>query len=282
MQETPQEVNAISLAAITARAEIDGQIATAKAFPRNVKLALERCLSQATFNAAVAQKCIYRLPRGGQTIEGPSVRLAEIVANAWGNVRFGSRVIEETATSIVVQGFAHDLETNTAFSSEIRVRITNKQGQRYNDDMITIAANAGQSKALRNAIFRVVPRVFVDEIVERCKVTIEKEGPTISDQWSKAAEYGAKQWGLQPVQILTLVDKQTPSELTYDDLITIRSVFEEVKSDKEKLAEYFPATKSRSESVKERLAAKSNASLSTHIPAKGELFHQTDTTAIKG
>jgi hypothetical protein len=282
LAEITTEIDPASLALATARAEIDSQIATAKAFPRNVKKSFDKCLAQATFSPSVAQKCVYRLPRGGQTIEGPSVHLAEIVANAWGNVRFGARVVEEGATSIVVQGFAHDLESNTSFSSEVRVRITNKQGQRYNDDMITMAANAGQSKALRNAIFRVVPRVFIDEIVEKCKATIEKDGPSLSEQWGRAVKYGADQWGLQPAQILELVDKQTVSELTYDDLLTIRSVYEELKSDKEKFAEYFPAAKSRTDSVKNRIAAKQSEAKQPE-PPKGELFNsQTDTSAIKG
>ncbi len=60
-----------SLLANISRAEIDQQIATARAFPRSTKRFVTECMDMATLNEQVAADCIYALPRDGKTVEGP-------------------------------------------------------------------------------------------------------------------------------------------------------------------------------------------------------------------
>ena len=62
------------------KAEIDTQISTAKAYPRSLTKFRDNALSMATFSEDIAAACTYALPRGGSKLEGPSIRLAEIVA----------------------------------------------------------------------------------------------------------------------------------------------------------------------------------------------------------
>ena len=81
-----------SLAVTLARAEIDQQIATARALPRSIERAIKNIVTLSTLDEETAAECIYALPRGGKTIRGPSIRFAEIVASQWGNARVGSRV----------------------------------------------------------------------------------------------------------------------------------------------------------------------------------------------
>ena len=67
-----------SLAVSLARAEVDQQVATARAMPRSISKAIQNINTLATLDEESAQECIYALPRGGKPIKGPSVRLAEI------------------------------------------------------------------------------------------------------------------------------------------------------------------------------------------------------------
>src|SRR5471032_1019018 len=96
LAEFEQEVERPSMALVSAitKAELDGQITTARAFPRSVKRFINRCTDLATLNEDVAESCMYALPRGGKTIEGPSARFAEILQSSWGNCRAGARVID--------------------------------------------------------------------------------------------------------------------------------------------------------------------------------------------
>src|SRR5690606_7715376 len=148
---------------------VDVQISTAKRFPRSIKAFKDMAMAMATLDEETAESCFYALPRGGKTVEGPSARLAEIVASAWGNMRIEGRPIAEDDRFVTSRGTAWDLQTNVAFAFESRRRITDKQNRRYNDDMIGVTANAATSIALRNAVFKAVPSAFWRPIYLRCR-----------------------------------------------------------------------------------------------------------------
>ena len=85
----------VSLAATLTKAELDQQIATAHNWPRSPARARDMMISLATLDKEMAEECIYSIPRGGKQIRGPSIRYAEIVLSAWGNVRCAARVTHE-------------------------------------------------------------------------------------------------------------------------------------------------------------------------------------------
>src|SRR5487761_2139159 len=119
------------MAVSLARAEIDQQITTAHAFPRSVTRVVKNITSLATMDDDAAAECVYALPRGGKPIKGPSIRLAEIVAGQWGNCRVGARVVhvDRIEKFVEAEGIFHDLETNTATTSRVRRRISDKNGR---------------------------------------------------------------------------------------------------------------------------------------------------------
>lgn len=153
------------------RAEIDIQISTAKKYPRSIKRFRQDALSLATLDKEIASQCFYGLKRAGKIIEGPSVRLAEICANAWGNMRFGARIVGEDDKCVVAQGVSHDLEKNVSSTIEVSRRITGKDGNRFSDDMVQVTKNAACSIALRNAIFKTIPFAYVKPIYDQAKKT---------------------------------------------------------------------------------------------------------------
>lgn len=162
-EDTEVQVIDVSTIATMSKAEIDQQVATAHRYPRSVTRFREDLLTMATIDQETADACIYALPRGGKTIEGPSVRFAEMVANAWGNIRWGGRVIEANDRFVVAQGFAHDLQTNNAIAIEVRRRVVAKKGRKPDEDMIQLACAAATSIARRNALLAVVPRALTKE-----------------------------------------------------------------------------------------------------------------------
>jgi hypothetical protein len=95
------------------RAEIDMQIATAKRYPRDLSKVKKRMLDFATLDEETAESCFYTLPRDGKTIQGPSVRLAEIAVACYQNIRVASRVIANDGRVITAQAACLDLENNT-------------------------------------------------------------------------------------------------------------------------------------------------------------------------
>ena len=104
--------------------EIDIQIKTAKGYPRDIKQSLAKAMVLVTMTQESADECIYSLPRGNKNITGASARFAETMASTWGNLRIRTRVVETTDKNVVCVAEIHDLENNSALSTEVRRRIT--------------------------------------------------------------------------------------------------------------------------------------------------------------
>ena len=156
------------------RSEIDLQIATAKAYPRDLERVSENIQAMAMFDKETMEACSYALERQdkeGNTkiIEGPSVRLAEICVSQWGNLRAGKRIISNDGRRITAQGICFDLENNVAVTIEVQRRITTNKGFTYSDDMQVLTGNAAASIAFRNAVFSVIPKVVVTKVLKEIK-----------------------------------------------------------------------------------------------------------------
>lgn len=164
--------SADTLAALN-RSEIDIQISTAKKYPRDINESLGRIVALATVNPQTANECFYSLRRngaeGGNVIEGPSIRLAEIVAASWKNLRVASQIVGNDGKFVTARGVCHDLETNVAVACEVKRRITDKYGKTYNDDMQVVTGNAAGAIAFRNAVFKVVPKAVISEAINTIK-----------------------------------------------------------------------------------------------------------------
>lgn len=251
----------------TIKAEIDIQIATAKSYPRSIKKFKNDALTLATMDQKTATDCYYKLPRGGKSLEGPSVRLAEIVASAWGNLRTVARIISIDRETLTAQASCHDLETNVATTTEVRRRITNKSGARFNDDMITVTSNAALSIAFRNAIFKVVPFSHVKAIYDRCKIVSIGDGKSIEAQRAEALAFW-KTKNVSESQMLAAVECDAVANMTIDHLISLRGFYTAIKEGQAKLEDVFPPvapkTGNAGDSLEKRLADKAAAERAKH------------------
>lgn len=261
--ESKVEVIEMNALVAQSRAEIDSQVATAKAYPRSIKQVMSDALTMATFSEEVAASCWYSVPRAGKRIEGPSVRLAEIMISAYGNLRAQTRVISEDDRFLTAQAAVHDLEKNTAIQIETRRRITNKENVKYNDDMITNVANAARSIALRDAVFRIVPRTYVDEIMAACRKTAAGDAQTFQAR-RDAAMLHFNKLGIDAERVCAAVERKSVDDLTADDLLTLRGMANAIKDGAATLDESFPkpekdAGKSAADKIKEKVSATRDA-----------------------
>lgn len=172
MSEIIQIQQAEMLQAIN-RSEVDMQVSTAKQYPRELPRVLNQIATYATMDVETASECFYVLRRngaqGGTAIEGLSVRMAEIIAGAWGNLRVQTRIIGNDGKTITAQGICHDLETNLAVSVEVKRRITDKYGKTFSEDMQVVTGNAASAIAFRNAVLKVVPKAVTKKVIEEVK-----------------------------------------------------------------------------------------------------------------
>lgn len=229
----------VSAVAVLARSETEAQLDAAHKYPRSVGKFLKEAVALATLTQAVAESCIYALPRGGKSITGPSVRLAEIVASAYGNLHVGARTLGAEDKEVISQGVAWDLEKNLRVTVESRRRITGKAGKRYDDDMITMTGNAAASIALRNAIFRVVPGAYVKAIYEKVKLVAVGDAKTLGAKRAELVDRLGKM-GITPDRVLARVDRPTVEDIGLEDVETLIGLGTAVKNGDASIDDAFP------------------------------------------
>ena len=206
------------------KALIDVQIATAKAYPRNMRRATDGAIAIATMDKETAASCGYALPRAGKNITGPSVHLANIILQQWGNIRVDSRVIGNDGKHVTSESICHDLETNVAVRVQVKRKITDKSGKTFNEDMITVTGNAANAIAKRNAVFSVVPKSVVNKVYQSAIGLLTGD---ISDDTKLAAGRvkvieGLKQaFNVTEAEVLKSIGKSSVDHIGAEDLVTL-------------------------------------------------------------
>jgi hypothetical protein len=213
------------------KAMLDTMIVTAKNFPRNIKRATENAIAVATLDKETAASCTYSVPRGGKPITGPSVHLARIIFQTWGNLRGESKVVARDRTTITSQAVCFDLESNVAVKVEVKRSIMGKSG-RYSEDLQVVTGNAGNAIAFRNAVFAVIPKAVVDKVYKAAKQTITGD---ISDETKLIAR--RKQvvdslkdtYNVTEVEILGTIAKASVSHIDAEDIVVLIGIGTAIK-----------------------------------------------------
>lgn len=197
--------------------EISAQVATAKAYPRNIKQFQNTALSMATLDEETAASMSYRLERGGKPITGLSVRAAELAAYAWGNLRVETNIESIDDTHVTAVGMVFDSERNIAYRQRVKRRITDKYGKRFKEDMIVVTCNAAASIAFREAVFKAIPRSFLKPIEEAARSVALGDQKTLSERRAKAIDWFIKA-GASLDMLLKKLGKHAAQEIDLDDL----------------------------------------------------------------
>lgn len=214
------------------RSEIDMQVSTAKQYPRNLPEVLNKIATYATMDTETASDCFYVLRRGGQngsnTIEGLSVRMAEIIAWAWGNLRVQTRIIGNDGKTVTAQGICHDLETNVAVSVEVKRRITDKYGKTFSEDMQVVTGNAASAIAFRNAVLKVVPKAVTKRVIADVKQVALGQSLDLETSRQNMIQYFAK-LGVSEELLLEYLDLKKREEIDKEAVYELRATANAIK-----------------------------------------------------
>ena len=216
----------------TERAHIDIQIATAKKYPRDLKKVMDNAITIVTADANVAQSCGYELPKAKKSIQGPSVHMARIVAQQYGNLRAEARGIEIGDIYITSEAVAFDLETNYACKVEVRLKIVDKYGKRFSDDVIASNILGCNARAFRNAVFSVVPKSIVDAVYNAAqrKITgdLSTEDKLLAKRKQVVSGY-ADTYGVSLEELLKVVGRSKEEHLGPEQLKQLIGLAQAIK-----------------------------------------------------
>lgn len=234
-----------------ARAEIDAQIATARAYPRDIRKVMANITTLATLDEESAQESLYALVRSSKkkkgqddaekntTIEGPSIRLAEIAMQCYGNCRAEARVIEIDVVNkqIVAEGIFLDLESNAASKTTVRRSIAGKYGL-FSQDMIVVTGNAACSIAKRNAILAGIPKGLYRPAYQKAREIVAGTAETLTKNRDKAIKAFAA-FGVKPDQLFEKLEVDGELDLTQEHIVQLRGMFAALKSSEATVEEMF-------------------------------------------
>jgi hypothetical protein len=157
-------------------AEVQSKMILARANPRDERLAMDRIL-QACTRSSLAESALYCYSRGGTDITGPSIRLAEVLAQNWQNIDFGIRELEQRDGESTVEAYCWDLQNNVSQRKVFQVphiRYSKSKGNtKLSDprDIYEMIANQG-ARRVRSCILGVIPGDVTEEALKQCERTL--------------------------------------------------------------------------------------------------------------
>lgn len=241
--------------------QLMAQVEVARMYPRSVERFRNELLTLATVDEETAASCHYAIPRAGKTIEGPSIRFAEMGAYSWGNCRVEARLVEVGADTVRAQGTFFDCERNVGVRIEISRRIIDSKGRRYNADMIAVTSNAAIAIARRDAILAGVPKSYFNTLSNQVKQVALGDVKTLPQKRTDALEYFHR-FGITDQQIIDHLKRKHVEDITLEDVALLRAYANAIKDEDSTPDSIFGEPKSQVE-------AKSDADLKAFDEATG-------------
>lgn len=257
-------------------AEVQAAMVVAKANPRDQIASMDRILN-ACMRPSLAEAAVYTYSRGGSEVSGPSIRLAEAIAQQWGNIAFGIRELEQRGGESTVQAFAWDVETNTRREVTFQVphlRYTRQGSKRLEDprDIYEMVANQG-ARRLRACILAVIPGDVTEAAVRQSEDTMRANADTSPEAVQKlVAAFG--EFGVAKEQLEKRIQRRLDA-IQPAQVVSLRKVYASLRDGMGVVADFFeaveqpagaPAPQSATEKAKETLKARGSKAAS---PAPG-------------
>lgn len=229
----PQGISAQSVTAAMATTrqaqEVQAAMVVAKNFPRNPRQSLDRILESCA-RPTLAENATYEYSRGGSKIYGPSIRLAECIAQSWGNIDFGFIELDRSKGESTVMAYAWDLETNTRQSRVFSVKHQRdtKNGSyaltEERDIYERIANDA--SRRVRACILALIPGDVIDAAMRQCDTTLKAQQngmpiETLRESMIKAFE----KYEVTPEMLAAFCQKKSAEYLDEADIRRLKRVY---------------------------------------------------------
>jgi len=243
-------------------AEVQASMILAKKFPRNQIESIER-IKTTCQRPTLAENALYQYSRGGTDVSGPSIRLAEAIAQNWGNLQFGIRELSQSNGESTVEAFAWDIETNTRQVKVFQVphvRYTRKNGNvdlKDPRDIYELIANNG-ARRMRACILGVIPGDVVDIAVAECEKTLKSDADTSPEAMNKML-MKFREFGVDRKMIEQRIGRKLES-ITPAQVVSLRKTFTSLKDGMSSPADWFHVEQEQGENLTSQIKPKEQKS----------------------
>lgn len=240
---THNDSTMVAVASQEGIARVQAQLVAAKNFPRDERRAVDRMIN-AFQRESLASVSMYQYSRGGTDICDLSIRAAEAMAQAWGNLDYGFRELEQKHGESVAEAYCWDLETNTRRSITFtvpHVRDTRRGRVRLEDarDIYELIANQA-ARRTRACVLAQIPRdiqdVVKEQIVNTLTATANITPESMRKMLERFAEFGVSKEMLEK-RIQRRLDAITPAQY-----IQLRNIYNSLRDGMGQVSDWFEVT----------------------------------------
>ena len=276
---------------------VQAQFIMARTFPRDSAVSMARILD-ACARPGLADKAEYQYQRGKDEsgkpnyVTGASIKLAEVMAQNWGNIDFGINELENSDGRSKVEAYCVDLETNTSRRVTYEVphlRVTKTGSYKLTDprDIYEMIANRG-ARLLRGCILGIIPGDVQEAALAVCKETNRKLSQA-EEQKGKAKfqETVSKllscfnKLGVGQDKLVAIVGLQ-PSEWTTNEVEKLRPIYTTIKDGEGKIEDFLGRDEAVSEEpITEEQRQELMSLISINQPRAMALLTKAGLTPIK-
>ena len=222
--------------------EVQAAMVIAKRFPRDEVESYNRII-RACKRVSLAEQAMYEYPRGKTKVTGPSIRLAEMAAQNWGNIDYGIIELEQRRGESQVMAYAWDLETNTRQTKIFTVphiRETKNGNVPLTDprDIYEMVANQG-ARRVRACILGVIPGDVIESAIDQCNATLQGQSKEpLIDTIRKIVGTFKEQFGVDSAMLEKYIGCKTDA-FSMTDLIRLKKVYRSLCDGMAKREDYF-------------------------------------------
>ena len=258
--------------------QVQAQCIIAKQFPRDEGAAFKKIL-KACERPNIAEKAMYSFPRGkNNVVEGPSIRLAEVIAQNWGNLACGIDEVSRSKESSEIRSFCWDMETNLVFSKRVIIpneRHTRNGVTKLTDPRDIYENNMNQgARRLRKNILECVPQDVMLGAVERCKKTVA-QGQTLEQMRAAVEKSLCQELGV-PMESIEKELGHPIKGLTATEFVRLKGIYNSIKDGVQTVENFFEmppdAEKVKEEIKKDAEAQKKKAAKTEADDSLKELY----------
>ena len=237
-------------------AEVQAAMMIAKRFPRDPVKAVDLILQDCT-RMSLAENATYDYARGGTSISAPSIRLAEVMAQRWGNIECGVKEISRHGGYSEAMTYAMDLETGFRDVKTFQVkhwRDTKQGGYQLTEerDIYELVANMG-ARRKRACILAVIPGEVAEAAVKQCDVTLNTKAEITPERLKSLLEKFAE-LSVTQAQIEARIQRRLEA-ITPALLVQLGKVYTSLKDGMSVVSDWFEATVAEGEAAKPKTGA---------------------------
>lgn len=225
--------------------EVQAAMVVAKRFPRNESESWNRIMRTCQ-RQSLAERAMYEYPRGKEKVSGPSIRLAEAIAQNWGNIDFGFIELENKGGESQVMAYCWDLETNTRQSkvfSVPHIRATKNGSYALTDprDIYELVANQA-ARRVRSCILSIIPGDVVDAAVKVCQQTLGGgDASQVHEKVQQTLNVFREELNISQQAIERFIGCNA-SAFTAQTIVRLRGVYNAIKEGRATVGDYFGNT----------------------------------------